>query len=360
MAGSFTEDSIKAIVFAQDESRRLGHRFVGTEQILLGTLSGETDLAAKILKSIGVTLENARIEVEKITGRGSDFVAVDISPFLPKVCRALDLAREETQFLLGTISKETSEAEAVKVLESVGVTLEHARIEAERMIGRGSDFVAVDIPPFSPKACRALDLAYEEAQQRGRDYIYTEHLLLGMLRIEDGIALQVLANLGVDATEIRDLVVRMLNVKGFTEKSIKVIMFAQEESRRLGHRFVGTEQILLGTLTEETSVAAKVLKSMGVTLENARIEVEKIIGRSSDFVAFEIPPFSPKASRAVDLAYEEAAQQLGSDYIDVEHLLLGTLRIEDGTALQVLVNLGVDATEIRDLVFRRLGENTEG
>ena len=65
----------------------------------------------------------------------------------------------------------------------------------------------------------------------------------------------------------------------FTEKAIKVIMLAQEEARRLGHNFVGTEQILLGLIGEGTGVAAKVLKSMGVNLKDSRVEVEKIIGR---------------------------------------------------------------------------------
>lgn len=80
----------------------------------------------------------------------------------------------------------------------------------------------------------------------------------------------------------------------FTEKAIKVIMLAQEEARRLGHNFVGTEQVLLGLIGEGTGVAAKTLKSMGVTLKDARAEVEKIIGRGSGFVAVEIP-FTPRA-----------------------------------------------------------------
>ena len=74
----------------------------------------------------------------------------------------------------------------------------------------------------------------------------------------------------------------------FTEKAIKVIMLAQEEARRLGHNFVGTEQVLLGLIGEGTGVAAKTLKSMGVTLKDARAEVEAIIGRGSGFVAVEI------------------------------------------------------------------------
>ena len=79
----------------------------------------------------------------------------------------------------------------------------------------------------------------------------------------------------------------------FTEKAIKVIMLAQEEARRLGHNFVGTEQILLGLIGEGTGIAAKVLKSMGVNLKDARVEVEKIIGRGSGFVAVEICRAAP-------------------------------------------------------------------
>jgi ATP-dependent Clp protease ATP-binding subunit ClpC len=139
--------------------------------------------------------------------------------------------------------------------------------------------------------------------------------------------------------------------EGFTEESIKAIILAQEESRRLGHSFVCTEQILIGSIGEETSAAAKVLKSMGVTLEQARIEVEKIIGRGSDFVAVDSPRFSPKACRALELSLEEV-RQLRHSYIDTGHLLLGAIRIEDGIALQVLTNLGVDVTKIRDLVVR--------
>ena len=143
----------------------------------------------------------------------------------------------------------------------------------------------------------------------------------------------------------------------FTEKAIKVIMLAQEEARRLGHNFVGTEQILLGLIGEGTGVAAKVLKSMGVNLKDARIEVEKIIGRGSGFVAVEIP-FTPRAKRVLELSLEEA-RQLGHNYIGTEHLLLGLIREGEGVAARVLENLGVDLSKVRTQVIRMLGENTE-
>ena len=141
----------------------------------------------------------------------------------------------------------------------------------------------------------------------------------------------------------------------FTEKAIKVIMLAQEEARRLGHNFVGTEQVLLGLIGEGTGVAAKTLKSMGVTLKDARAEVEKIIGRGSGFVAVEIP-FTPRAKRVLELSWDEA-RQLGHNYIGTEHLLLGLIREGEGVAARVLENLGVDLNKIRSNVVKMLGES---
>ncbi len=144
----------------------------------------------------------------------------------------------------------------------------------------------------------------------------------------------------------------------FTEKAIKVIMLAQEEARRLGHNFVGTEQILLGLIGEGTGVAAKTLKSMGVNLKDARVEVEKIIGRGSGFVAVEIP-FTPRAKRVLELSWDEA-RQFGHNYIGTEHLLLGLIREGEGVAARVLENLGVDLAKVRQHIIRLLGESSSG
>jgi ATP-dependent Clp protease ATP-binding subunit ClpC len=143
----------------------------------------------------------------------------------------------------------------------------------------------------------------------------------------------------------------------FTEKAIKVVMLAQEESRRLGHNFVGTEQILLGLIGEGAGVATKVLKSMGVNLKDARMEVERIIGRGSGFVAVEIP-FTPRAKRVLEMAIEEA-RDLGHSYIGTEHILLALLEEEDGVATRVLENLGVDLSKVRSEILGQIGETVE-
>ncbi|MGJ5674944.1 MAG: ATP-dependent Clp protease ATP-binding subunit [Nostochopsis sp.] len=142
----------------------------------------------------------------------------------------------------------------------------------------------------------------------------------------------------------------------FTSEAIKVVMLAQEEARRLGHNFVGTEQILLGLLGEGNGVAAKVLTELGVTLKEARREVERIIGRGSGYLPPEIP-FTPKVKTLFEQSFKEA-RSLGHNYIGTEHLLLGLTEAGEGVAAKVLQNLSVDLNNIRSTVIRILGEIT--
>ncbi|MCH4905220.1 AAA domain-containing protein [Cylindrospermopsis raciborskii CHAB3438] len=141
----------------------------------------------------------------------------------------------------------------------------------------------------------------------------------------------------------------------FTSEAIRVIMLAQEEARRLGHNFVGTEQILLGLIGEATGVAAKVLTDLGVTLKDARREVEKIIGRGSGFVPPEIP-FTPKVKSLFEQSFREA-HGLGHNYINTEHLLLGLTDAGEGVAAKVLKSLGIELQTVRSRVMSILGED---
>lgn len=142
----------------------------------------------------------------------------------------------------------------------------------------------------------------------------------------------------------------------FTDSAIQVIRLSQEEARRLGHNFVGTEQILLGLIGEGNGVAAKVLQSLGVTLKAVREEVEKIIGRGIGFVGVEIP-FTPRSRRVLELSLEES-RSFGWTYIGTEHLLLALIRDGEGVAAKVLLNLGVDSKQVRTKVIEMLSETT--
>lgn len=131
----------------------------------------------------------------------------------------------------------------------------------------------------------------------------------------------------------------------FTEKAIKVIMLSQDEARRLGHSFIGTEELLLGLIGQRSGKAAKTLLQLGINLRTVRRTVESIVGRGSGYQAIEIP-FTERARTSLEFALE-AAHQLNSEGVDTEHLLLGILRVEDSVANMVLENLGVDVSNLQ-------------
>ena len=138
----------------------------------------------------------------------------------------------------------------------------------------------------------------------------------------------------------------------FTDKSIKVILLAQEESRRLGQKFVGSEQMLVGLIAEDTSFAASVLKELGLTASSVRAEVEKLIGYGPGFVGTEIP-FTPTAKKILEQSIQ-IAYELKQNFIGPEHLLLGLTQDTAGVAAKVLNNLGIDLSQMQKLVTQVL------
>jgi len=140
----------------------------------------------------------------------------------------------------------------------------------------------------------------------------------------------------------------------FTNTAIAVIMKAQEEARRLQHNFVGTEQLLLGLLREDSSLASSVLTEFGINLADARNEVEAIIGRGSGNPPSEVP-FTPKVKQVFESAFQEA-RKLDASYIEPEHLLLSLTQSRESVAYRVMENLGVSPSKVRTRLIQELGE----
>ncbi len=133
----------------------------------------------------------------------------------------------------------------------------------------------------------------------------------------------------------------------FTEKARRVVIHAQDEARRMGHNFVGTEHLLLGLIRETNSLPAKILQSIGLDLETVRAEVLKATGRGPAIGPNEEVTFTPRAKKVVlELAGEEA-RALNQNYIGPEHLLLGLIREGEGVAAQVLLAAGADLNKVR-------------
>lgn len=131
----------------------------------------------------------------------------------------------------------------------------------------------------------------------------------------------------------------------FTQEALEVVFQAQAETNRLGHHYIGTEQMLVGLLAKETSIAAQVLISMGANLAQAQSFVERRIGRGKGTPG-EIP-WTPRAARTVRLAAQQA-HQMKHPHIGTEHLLLGILQEGEGLAIRVLEDFAIDLSDLKN------------
>ena len=336
----------KVIELAVDEAQRMNHHYIGTEHLLLGLVREGEGIAAGVLESLGVRLENVRRHTLAVLQQGQEAV-------------------------YGTpgISSETAQGGAAYSPSS-------SRDRFDR---------------FTERARRVLSLSQEEAQSFQHNYIGTEHLLLGLVREGEGVAARVLGNLGVELGKVRSAVEQIigrgdrivLGEIGLTPRAKKVIELAVDEARRLNHHYIGTEHLLLGLVREGEGIAAGVLQSLGVNLEKVRLETIRVLSMSGashiswqadtdnivltdqevsgsqDEDDFTPAPareegeesnapgvFTVRARRVLDAALEEA-HRLQVSYVGTEHLLLGLLSEEKGLASLLLRQLQVDRETIR-------------
>lgn len=136
----------------------------------------------------------------------------------------------------------------------------------------------------------------------------------------------------------------------FTERGRKVIIYAKEEAEKRQNDYLGTEHLLLAILREDDGLPAAILKRMGITREEIRIEVQRNLPQGSDLMTFDDIPFTPRAKKVLELAVEEA-RLLGHNYIGSEHILLGLIREEEGIGGKILRNLGANLLGARQLTI---------
>ncbi len=129
----------------------------------------------------------------------------------------------------------------------------------------------------------------------------------------------------------------------FTKGAQRVLVIAQEEARRMGHNYVGTEHILLGTVKEESSVSS-LLEKLDVTYERVCDEIEELVGMG-DFKFSEAFGYTPRTKRVLEMSREEAAK-LQQNYVGVEHILLALLLEREGVANRILRDIGVDTQQL--------------
>lgn len=327
VAEKLTEYSINVMAQARMEAERAAKSHVHIEHILLGLLSTHAGIASTVLSKNGLHEKEVRAHLQKQT-----------------------------------------------IDESVSHSHEsEAHVKAEKIINS------------------ALQIA-EGRQQQSID---TEHLLLAILAVKSWRIRDVLDNFGVDVERLRKDIdeetkfrsvtadagevsavgegglmnlpprkVRPISPTAeyswpsvtpqfgqFRDSAIKVVMSAQEEARRLGHNYVGSEQLLLGVIADK-GIAGNQFCELQVNLADARKEVEKVIGSGSGFVAVEIP-FTPRAKHILIEARNHANANR-SDMVGAEHILLALIEQRDGISVKVLQNLNVVVEALRQGVLNAI------
>jgi ATP-dependent Clp protease ATP-binding subunit ClpA len=214
----------KVIELAVDEARRLNHHYIGTEHLLLGLVREGSGIAAGVLESLGVNLEKVRtqtIQVLSQSGAAQTMETAAISPpsQTEAVKKVLSLAQEESQFyqhdyvgtehlLLGLVRE--GDGVAAKVLSKLGAELEKVRSAVEFIVKRG-EHTEADERVLTRRAMEVMADATFEARRLKHDYVGTEHVLLGLVRSDESIAVAVLRSMGVKMETVRTAVMETIN-----------------------------------------------------------------------------------------------------------------------------------------------------
>jgi ATP-dependent Clp protease ATP-binding subunit ClpC len=241
----FTDRARRVVVLAQEEARMLDHTYVGTEHVLLGLIHEGEGVAARVLESLNISLEATRQRVEEIIGRGQG--ATDL-PFTPGAKEALETARRQ----------------------------------AEEIIS-GGRAAPVGHIPFTPRAKKVLELSLREALQLGHNYIGTEHILLGLIREGEGVAAQVLQQLGANLNRVRQMVIQLLS--GSTAGTGEQVAGPPERRTTLypPSPFNEREKIVLSLLLQGET-ASGIAEVMGASTEKVREIIRAIVARLEEIL----------------------------------------------------------------------------
>jgi ATP-dependent Clp protease ATP-binding subunit ClpA len=302
----FTERSRQVVVLAQDEARMLNHDHIGTAHLLLGLMREEAGVAARVLHESGLDVVAVRDQVRGIVGEGDVAFGGQI-PFSPGAKAALEAGLRESldighnfigteHILLGLIREPEPQLAAVLAGTGADVDVLVARVEdalpARSIVEMAPDILGFErYTEFARQA--AMELAQEEARSLNHNYVGAEHLLLGLLREEQGGAAHALTELGISYAAVREQVERLVGLGDnpvfgevpFTPRARKVLALAREEATSLNHVSVGTEHVLLGLAREFEGVAARILVESGADPDQLRATVLRLLHDQYEAVA---------------------------------------------------------------------------
>ena len=362
-------DILKSAVEFSDE---LNSKFVMPQHIALAIFANKDSGAYKILKKFDVDEEKIIANLKRMLDKSSDIKALhpeeekenielsNINDFFKEAAISEILANAQSkstesgyeilgseQLLLSILENKNSKI--VEILEKFNITSQTFCEKLSQFSSRTAEFENSEKQIiFTPNAFSALLLALDYAKESGSTEIQAQHIVLGILKSKKGIAYKILSQFISNAVDFEDVVLKKLNDK--IPETLAILKLAKEEARNLNCATVGTEMILLGILSYGTGVAADTLRRLGITLKDARKEVEKLIKPQKEI---KILNYSPRAKKMLEVAYQ-AAREHKKTNIKSENILYGITKMHNCLAMKVLDNLGTDVLEIQQGIKQEL------
>ncbi|MEI8388483.1 MAG: Clp protease N-terminal domain-containing protein [bacterium] len=357
------------------ESQSVGAYYVTPENLFVCLLREENTSIINLLRNLDIDIARIKTSVKRSANKSikPNNHPEDVSKSVVSIAnldtsllfedenlnKIMNIAKEKLietnreaygteQLFIGML--ENKENWLAQILESEGVNIDNFMQKLNEINSRKDEYNE-DEPQLTPKAYKAVSSAYDLAREFGSTYIKPEHVLLGILKEKNGLASRILEELNIDIDSLFHKIINPIEKE--KPEILTIIKLAQEEARRMEQNIVGTEQILLGILGEGAGVAAKVLRDLGITLKDLRIEVQKVIGFGHHYSEEKEMLFTPRAKRVLALAWAKA-KRFHHAKIKSEHLLLAITREKDSMAMKVLGNVGVDVLEIRQGILNEI------
>ncbi|MFZ2095974.1 MAG: ATP-dependent Clp protease ATP-binding subunit [Anaerolineales bacterium] len=212
---------------------------------------------------------------------------------------------------------------------------------------------------FTQRARRVLSLAHQEAERMRQNYIGTEHLLLGLMKEEGGVASRVLRELGLDAMRMEEVIIRITGSGQYTTAKLdlspgvqRALENAVEEARKMGHHYIGTEHLLLGLVQLGEGVALDVLRKMGVSAEQVRRQTRRVLDESS-----RTSPAESSSRRAIG-AGEQVSKEPGKGKTPmVDQLATDLTSLAEESKLDPVIGRQMEIERVIQILARRTKNN---
>jgi ATP-dependent Clp protease ATP-binding subunit ClpA len=237
---------------------------------------------------------------------------------------------------------ESQDSDLVNTIGKYGVNSETFDKKLAEQQSRQSEYEGKKII-FTPNAFAMMNTALQTAKELGSSVITPEHIILSVLKNKRGLAYDVFKALGVNAEKLSEDILKPIEKQ--MPETLMIMKLAKEEARRIGRNVVGTEMFLLGIIAEGTSDAFEVLNDLEITMKDARVVVENLVGYGNEYFEKEII-FTPRAKKVLERAWM-SAKKSNKQKIEATDLLLAILDEPTSLAMKALDQLGADAVEIR-------------